>query len=94
MNDKQRKAAKEEALHELLKNRAHGIGPVDAEDIAASAVVLKKQMAEKGIATTSPKELIEMQRALLSDSGADPTMAEQQIKAKIERDKSRGKRKR
>lgn len=92
MTDKQRRAAKNDVLHKLVKDRVGNMGPIDADDAAASATILKKFMAEEGIPTTSPKEIAEMQRALFSDTGADPTLAERQIKAKLEREKRRRRR--
>ena len=46
-------------------------------------------MAAKGVTKMTPERIIEMQRAVMSESGADPTRAYREIQAKLDNDRKR-----
>lgn len=87
MTDRQRKAAKEEIFHDLVKDVQKNIGEVDASEVAALGTILEQKAAEKQIGGLTAGEVIRMQQAVLSDTGADPTRALQQMKEKLDRDR-------
>lgn len=87
MNDKEREVKKQEVLHEFVKGHEKDVGSVDAGEVAAATMLLKRRMGEAGIDTTSPRELSEMTRAALSDTGADPTLAGRQVKERMNYEK-------
>lgn len=92
MTDKKRNQMKEEIFHDLVKDVQKNKGEVDAADIGALATVLRRKAAAKGIHGLTAGEVIKMEQAVLSDTGADPTRALQQMKEKL--DRVRGRRRR
>lgn len=92
MTDKQRNAAKDEIYHDLVKDVQKNIGEVDASEVAALGTILKQKAAEKQIGGLTAGEVIRMQQVVLSDSGADPTKALQQIKERMDRERRRRRR--
>ena len=85
MTDKKRKQMKEEIFHDLVKGVEKNKGSVDAGDVAALGTILRQKAAAKGIHGLTVGETIKMQRAVLSDTGADPRKALEQMKEKLDR---------
>lgn len=92
MNDKKRKAMTEEVIHDLVKGKQDARGEVDANDMAALAMIAGRRMAGKGIVGVTPKEVVMAQRAILDETGADKSLAEKEIILMMERDKARKRR--
>lgn len=74
----------DEIKHRLLKNFKKNVGEVGAEDIVALNRITKEQLRMSG-KNTSPGEIIDITRAVMSDSGADPTLAVEELTRKKKR---------
>lgn len=95
MTGRQRKAKKEEILHNLVKDAQRNekpVGSVDSADMQALGNILKTRMNHVDIHGVTSKELIDLQRAVASDTGADPTQAMREIKQRMENAKKRRRR--
>lgn len=92
MNDKARKVAREEIIHDLVKGNQGPRGDVDKDDMGALAVIARRRMKHSGILDPQTREQIEIQKIVVNEVGADPGLAERQIKAMAENEKWRRRR--
>lgn len=90
MKESQRKGSNQrtdEVKHTMLKNFRKNVGPVDTSDLAALNTITKAQLRGHSEKPYTPGDIIEITRSVMSDSGADPTLA---IKELQENKKSKG----
>ena len=78
---KKKKEKMEGVTHRLLKSFQKNVGEVGAEDVAALNTITAAQLKREGV-TVTPKDIIDTTRAVMSDSGADPTRAVEELKRK------------
>jgi 3-polyprenyl-4-hydroxybenzoate decarboxylase len=95
MTDKERKTKKEEIFHDLVKDAQRNekaVGSVDSADMQALGNILKTRLKHANVHGVTAKELVQMQRVVASDTGADPTQAMREIKKQMENAKKRRRR--
>lgn len=80
-SERKTKEKKEDVAHRLLTGLRKNVGDVGAEDVAALNTIASQQLKYEGVNHT-PGDVIDVTRAVMSDSGADPTRAMQELKKK------------
>ena len=75
----------DEVKHKLLQNFRRDVGEVDTSDMAALNTITKQQLKNesKGKPFT-PGDIIDVTRAVMSDSGADPSLAMKELRERKE----------
>lgn len=79
--------ADQEVIHELVKDSQGSVGSVDAGEVAALATAARGLLKGKGVKDLTPARVIAIQQAVMSEKGADPSLAAEQIKKRLERER-------